>query len=212
MTVTLTSLAARGEDEIAVTFEIQSDGNIQRETFLVSSALVADLRLCKGETTRDCFDAVSHGSQIRNAVKRGLGILGYGSCSERTLCKKLVLKGIDREIAEQAVYELKLAGYIDSRSDALREAERCVAKLWGKRRITATLFSKGYEDDAVHAALYSLEDDGVDFSELCAERIRRYTGGIPTDRAQREKLIASLMRYGFSRSEIKDAFCSVMED
>lgn len=212
MTVTLTSLAARAEDEIAVTFEIKSGDNVQKETFLVSAALVADLRLCKGETTRECFDAVAHGAKVRRAVKRGLGFLAYGSCSERTLCQKLVLKGIDRDIAQRAVLEIKKAGYLDAQADALREAERCVAKLWGKRRIAATLFSKGYDDDAVKSAMYSLEDNGIYFPDVCAERIRRFTGDIPEDRAQREKLIASLVRYGFSHSEIKEAFSLVAED
>ena len=212
MTVTLTSLAARAEDEIAVSFEIKSGDNIQKETFLVSSALVADLRLCKGETTRECFDAVAQGALIHRAVKRGLGILAYGACSERTLCQKLVIKGTDREIAQQAVLEIKKAGYLDSDADALREAEKCIAKLWGKRRIVATLFSKGYEERAVKSAMYSLEDNGVYFPDVCAERIRRFTGEIPEDRAQREKLIASLIRYGFDRSEIREAFSLVAED
>ena len=60
-------------------------------------------------------------------------------------------------------------------------------------------------DEAVNAAMYSLEDNGVDFAEICVERLERTTDAIPNDPKEKQKLIASLVRYGFSTSQIRDA-------
>ena len=212
MTVTILSLSARGSEEIGVTFELRSGEHAQKETFLISAALLADLRLQVGESNQACYDAVCRGAELCRAMKRGLSILGYGSCSETTLCRKLTAKGFDREIAAEAVRELSQGGYLNGGEDALREAERCVAKYWGKRRIAATLFSKGYASDHVRDALDTLEDEGVDYAMLCAQRIRRQVGVVPSEPVARRKLIASLERYGFTASEIRDAFRIAKEE
>ena len=212
MTVTILSLSARGSEEVAVTFELREGEHSQRETFLIPVSLVVDLRLCVGECDRACYDAVCYGAEVFRAVRRGLSILGYGSCSERALCRKLMAKGTAREIAEEAVRQLSRMGYLNGGADALREAERCVAKHWGKRRIAATLFSKGYDQEYVRDALDALEDEGVEYSQLCAERIRMQVGVVPSEPAARRKLIASLERYGFTSSEIREAFRIVTQE
>lgn len=205
MTVELLSLCARNGEEIAVTFLLRQGEYTQKETFLVSAALVADLRLQTGESTQDCYDSVAYGAEVYQAVCKGLYLLGYGSCSARTLCRKLTEKGIRKEIAAEAVKELARQGYLNGHADALREAERCVAKRWGRRRIAAALFAKGYADGDVRSALTRLEEE-VDYVRLCVERIRRQIGTVPTDAAGRRKLTVALQRYGFTGSEIREAF------
>ena len=61
----------------------------------------------------------------------------------------------------------------------MREAERCVAKEWGKRRIVGALRAKGFSDAAIKNALNELEDAGVDYVELCVRRIRKKVGVVP---------------------------------
>ena len=212
MTVSIVSLSARGENEIAVTFELCEGERAQRETFLISSARMADWQLCCGETSQACFDAVSHGAQVYRATKRGLYLLGYGTCSERALCQKLIAKGIARDVAREAVAELSCAGYLNEKADAAREAERCVTKEWGKRRIVAALHAKGFSDEAIKSAMNELEDAGVDYVELCVSRIRKQVGVVPSEPAEKQKLIASQMRCGFSLSEIKEAFSLIQEN
>lgn len=211
MTVTILSLSARGAESVAVTFELRCGEQTQRESFLLSPAQVADLGLCRGESNQACYDAVSTCARIYEAKKRGVILLGYGGCSEQALCRKLVAKGISREIAHMAVAELVSEGYVDPTADALREAERCVAKEWGKRRIVATLRAKGYADEAIRAAMYALEDAEVDFVALCAERIQKQVGVVPSEPAARQKLFASLERYGFSSAEIREAMRRLAE-
>ncbi|MBQ8850145.1 MAG: regulatory protein RecX [Clostridia bacterium] len=205
MTVSVLSVSARGSDEIAVTFEISEGELRQRARFLLSSRAFADLRLTVGECDRSVFDAASEAAELYSAVKRGLFILGYGSCSKKDLCRRLVMKGIPREVANAAVNELAADGFINERADAEREAERCVSKLWGRKKITAHLYNKGYSEEAVKGALYALEDSGVDFSELCAERLRRAYDSLPDDPKDIQRVMAALARCGFSGSEIKTA-------
>lgn len=206
MVLALVSLSAREGEQIAVSFEIRNGEDIQREQFLVPASLVADLRLVKGEVDRACYDAVVRGSELHAAIKRGLGILSYGSASERMLCRKLQMKGIRREIAEEAVEALRRQGYLNPAEDALREADRCIRKLWGRRRIVSALLEKGYSRAVIQETLESLSDDGVDFVEVCAERLRTHVGAVPADLNDRRKLVASLMRYGFENDEIREAF------
>lgn len=212
MTVSVLSVSARGNDEIAVTFEIKEGDMSQRECFLLSARLFADLRIAVGESSRECFDATSEAAELYRATKKGLTLLSYGASSEKALQRKLMMKGFPKDISVRAVKELSDEGYINEESDALREAERSAAKLWGKKRIAAHLYEKGFSDKAVKSAIYGIEDSGTDFTELCAERLRRTAKGIPEDQRERQKLIASLIRYGFSMSEIKEAFETVSND
>ncbi len=212
MTVTLISLSARGERDIAAIFAVEDGEHVQKETYLISSADVVDLKLSCGPCTPECMDAVAKAAEVRHAVKRGLYLLGYGTCSPKQLCRKLMRKEISKSIAEEAVRVLVREGYLNPTADALREAERCIGKLWGKKRIAAALFAKGYPSAITEKTLLTLEDMGVDYAELCAERIRRTVDGVPTDREKQQKLFAALTRYGFSSEEIREAFRKVINE
>ena len=71
MRLEITSLSLRGEDGIAVTFDISSDGHGQRQTFLLDAKTVADLGLKVGECGRELFDEVEYVSKVC-AAKRTL--------------------------------------------------------------------------------------------------------------------------------------------
>ncbi len=208
MTVSILSLSARENGNIAVCFEIVSGEQKQTEAFIISSTAAADLHLQKGECTKELFDTVSEVSQLYLARKKALSILGFGTCSPKMLCRKLIIKGFSRDISAKAVSELMSEGYINSEADAQREAEKCINKLWGKRRIAAALFEKGYSEKDIKSVLFALDDLDTDYSALCAERIKRTVGDIPKDRQEQQKLAAKLRNYGFSSAEIKSAFDS----
>jgi SOS response regulatory protein OraA/RecX len=205
MIVFITALSVYGTDEIAVSIEISNGEHTQKERLVISSAQCADLGLRYGEADKRTYEAVLYASQIHTAVKQGLSILSYGICSENALIRKLISRGNSREIAEIATEELKQNGYIDQDSDAAREAERGAIKLWGKLRITASLREKGYSDDSIRYALTYLRASGVDYVENCADLIRRRWGDIPSDPAERKKMVAAVMRYGYTTDEIRAA-------
>ena len=206
MRIAITSLSARGESGIAVTLEINSAEHSQRETFLLDGRAVADLGLKVGECSREVFEEIEHASRVCTAKNKALFLLGYGASSPKNLARKLVMKGISKDIATDAVKELLADGFLDPREDARREAEKCVSKLLGRKRITATLFEKGYTERDIKYALASIEADGVDYIELCAERIRRSGTAIPDTPDEKRKLVSKLERYGFTLTEIKEAF------
>ncbi len=206
MTITIVSLSPRGERETAVTFSLESGEHVQRQSFLVSAEFVRANALTVGTCDRACYEAVEHDAAVYHALKHGMRALAFGTCSPKRLLQKLSQKGTEYSIAREAVGELCRLGYMDPVADALREAERGVAKEWGRKRIVADLYAKGYTQSEVQQALFGLEDAAVDFVALCTERIRKQVGVVPSEPVERKKLMASLERYGFSHSEIVCAF------
>ncbi len=203
MTLFVESLYAVSSDEIAVCMEIRDGERTQREKFTLGAVDIADLGVVVGECDREKYDAIRNASETHRAVRLGANLLGYGRASEKALVRKLIMKGISKEVATEAVRRLRECGYIDPDRDAAAHAELCTRKLWGRRRITAELYQKGYSDQSIKKAIAELEQT-VDFSELCYERLSRL-GELPEDRDKMRKLVASLVRYGFSSDEIKEA-------
>ncbi len=211
MIFTVLCLTAAGNDGICVTLRTEEGENSCKENFVISIDEYTKLNLSKGECTRETYEILCAEAKIYSAYKRGLYILGFGACSRKALITKLVTKGFGRESATLAVERIAEKGFIDDTASAIREAEICVSKLWGEMRIRASLLQKGYEKQQIDAALFALEDAGVDFGENCKELIKRRYTTLPTDRAQAQKLIAAITRYGYSVSQIKSA-CADIEN
>ena len=93
MQIFITSVAASGNDDIAVSAEIREGEQIQREKFVISADIYATLGISKGECDRELYDLLEGEARICAAYKRALYILGYGSCSMRAMVSKLVAKG-----------------------------------------------------------------------------------------------------------------------
>ena len=205
MTVSIVSLTAHGVEDVCVSFSISNGTDTQTERLVVSAATVADLRLTVGDCNEACFDAVLAAAQKHEATRRALSLLSFGRQSPKALVRKLVQKGIDREKATEAVKELIRRGYLSPRADAYAEATACVAKGWGRTRITSSLYEKGYAAPIVHEALDRLDDDGVDYVENCAALMRRRFPDRSTDPRERAKMYAALARYGYTSSDIREA-------
>ena len=212
MNVTIISLTERSDDCVAVTFLLSQGEHEDFETFLVSRARFSQLKLSVGEASADIYDEVSYYGKLYEACKQAMNFLAYGDCSRRKLISKLRGKGVEPEIAEEAVSELETKGYINDIANAAREAERCARKLWGRRRISAALYEKGYGEEASRKAIFALEDAGIDFTENCAELISKRYKGLPKDPKEKAKLFASMTRYGYSASEINSAIDKIKEE
>ena len=151
------------------------------------------------------FDAVSYAAQVWTATKKGVVLLGYGAASPRGMKTKLIAKGFDKAVAEDAAGELVAMGLIRPFDDASDLARRCTSRLWGKKRIISELYAKGFSSDAVSAAMNSLENAEVDFVKNCRDLIKKRYGELPSDITGKKKLFAALCRYGYSSAEIKQA-------
>lgn len=210
MKIEITSVSARdGGALICLAVALSEADKVDRREFLLLSSQYAELGVKKGAIDEDEFDAVYRASELCAAVRRGMNILGYGACSKRELERKLASKGVEKSLAMGASEMLESMGYVNECEDAARFAERALLKYWGARRITAELYSRGYSADAVSYAMDTLAD--FDFSELCAEYIDKKYKSLPETPEGRKKLFASLLRMGYSTSEIKEAFCAILD-
>ena len=211
MQIAVTSVAASGADDILVGVEMRDREHLQKERFLISTELYADLQISKGECSRELYELLESESKIYAAYKRGLYVLGFGACSEKMLVSKLVAKGFEREASRIAAERIRERGFLSEENNARREAERLAAKLWGETRIRAQLCSKGYDSDSVDDALFALEDSGVDFEDNCIKLVESKCKAkkLPSDRSELQKLIASVMRYGYSASQVKHALSQI---
>ena len=208
MTISLTELKAiNGGDEVCVTIELKEGENKEIKKLFLLAGQYASLRIRKGEISEERFDEIAHAADIASAYKKGLFLLGYGACSEKKLKFKLKTKGFSEGISNEAVEMLVRAGYIDEKSDAERELEKCLSKLWGKKRIIAHLYTKGFAASAIDEASKVL--DTVDFVENCRKLILKdhkdQLEAAREDIALMTKLCAALQRMGYSFSEIKEA-------
>ena len=212
MKIKITGIIARGEREVVVCFEMQSDDakNIETKKFLISGDQLARLQLARGDANEEIFDLVALEARIYGAVKKGLKTLEYGYCSTKALYLKLLRAGFSKDISAKAVVILQKQKLLDDKANARREAEKGVKKLWGSHRIESELLKKGYDSDCAKDALEHLNELGVDYAANCEKLVAMsLQGETPTIR-DLKRLYPSLTRYGYSSSEIKTALVSVL--
>ena len=113
------------------------------------------------------------------ALRCGEHLLSYGSNSMQTLARKLTQRGYSREIAQNAAARLSATGLIDEQKDVRREVEKCLKKLWGAKRISAHLWSKGFAKESMEELPVLLSE--VDFTANCAALLRKHYGALPKD-------------------------------
>ncbi len=205
MTIKIVRLSMANEgDVVCVDILVEQGENSERNRFKLLSSQYAGLRLKRGEISRQTYEEIEEASRICDAYIRGLNILSFGSNTARTLELKLRRRGFDSSAAGAAIELLRTKGYLNENEDIVRELERCLRKLWGKSRIIAHLHQRGYEDEAIFEAEEMLSE--IDFAPRCLEKLYSCCDDLPGDIKERQKLIASLCRYGYSMSDIKYAF------
>ena len=205
MTFNVISVSAGGIGEIIVSFDVREGEKRSVSRFLISDDAYTKLSLTVGMSDMLTYEAVEREAYIYGAYKRAIYLLGFSASSRRALYKKLVSKGFDPEYSRIALDRLSDNGLLCEADSAIREAEKCASKLWGEERIRAALFEKGYSDESISTAFFALEDSGVDFDENCLSLIKKKYSSLPTDKKELQKIISSLMRYGYSLSQIKRA-------
>ncbi len=199
--------APEGRSELLIGVRLESACGYEEKGYLVPLELLDSLNLRLADIPclidEVMLDGLCECDEIAHALHRAYGIISYGACSYRRLERKLFEKGVQHEIAKKAVEIVREKGYIDENYLALRACELCQKKFWGKSRILRKLRDDGYCDEAIEGALSHL--DTVDFAEQCASLIEKRYLPLPSDRYEQQKIFASISRYGYSGSEIKEA-------
>ena len=208
LTLTVRSLQARNDGaEIAVCVLLENGEQKEERQLLLTAEQYCELRPVRGAITEEEFERLEAAAVLCNAIRSGENLLSYGANSVQLLAQKLMRRGFARDVATEAAQKLQAMGLIDEQSDLRRELERCTAKLWGAKRIRAHLWSRGFGTDAMAELPALLEE--IDFVASCTALIRKHYTGVPTDADERRQMIASLSRYGYSITEIREAFAAV---
>ena len=200
-TIAITDIKKSGSECMTVLVTLEGGGESEVYRFTLLSELFLRLELSVGAISRDVLCDVEFWASVTEAYFSACRSFAFAPSSFNMLRTKLVKKGFERGVADQAIELVRAKGYVDERDIALRRAELMVGKLWGQTRILAKLREEGFGDDVSDFVCDYLES--VDMVELCARLIDKKYGGVSGDRREREKLCSALYRYGYSPSEIR---------
>ena len=214
MKINVTALVAlNGGEETCVSIELSDGIHTDLQKHVILTKQYASLRIKKGEISTERYEEIVRAANICSAYKKGLNLLGYSSSSKKNLYYKLRSRGFEDDITEEAIAMLVRDRYLDENYACTREAERCIQKLWGRKRIVSHLYSKGFSEHTVREALEELSE--VDYTENCKKLLlrnhKKQLAIIGEDRAQMTKLVASLERMGYTFSEIKSAISDILD-
>ena len=204
LTITIRALRAQHEGaEMLVQLLLENGEHQEQKSLVITTEQYCEFNLTRGPISEETYERIEEAAELCRALRSGESLLSYGANSVQALTRKLVGKGYNREVAATAAERLAGYGLIDEERDMKREVEKCLRKLWGSKRISAHLWSKGYAAETMRGLSDLLED--IDFSQNCAALIKKHYGEVPTDADEHRRMIASLSRYGYSIGEIREA-------
>lgn len=150
----------------------------------------------------ELYDALHLSAEKTAALREAARILSSGDKSAREIRKKLTMKGFSPGSADHAVAFLVKKGYLNEENACLRIAEAAVhTKHYGKRRIIDYLRSHGYDAAAANHAAESIPEE--DYSGALAYQMRKkYPNAREMSRPEQQKMIAAMMRQGFSAGDV----------
>ena len=138
----------------------------------------------------------------RLAYSQALRFLTLRAHSADELYKKLIKKHRP-SCAHFAVEKCRELGFIDDEDFAVRYAnELAQKKKYGPSRIRQELNLKGIDREIADRVISEIE---IDYSESIIDVIEKKYSGCLSDEKGRRRMIAGLMRLGFSFSDIKSA-------
>ena len=199
MKITIEKITPVREGEAVLLKITLTDGiNVEQTGGEIASDLFFDMGFPMSagdgiEISREKYEALEDATALTSAIKKGAELIGFAQNTKKGLVSKLIHRGFSKDISSRAADYLENVGYIDERT----QAEQLCSELAERR-----LYGKGFSDEAINAAM-QLE---LDFDAICAERIEK-TVNISdfADKVKCRKTVASLMRYGFSVQNIKNA-------
>ena len=185
-----------------LTFEITDGTGCKKEVLSPFVCRVGELPPL-GPVERDTFLFLFAEHRFAEAYEKGLRLLAAGGNSPYLLKQKLRQRGVTASVAEEAVRALEEKGCLSEEDGALREAEKGLAKYWGDRRILAAVRAKGYSEEALSVVRERLASE--DAIGRLVELLRKRRTPRPEGEEALLSLAASLVRYGYTSTEIKRA-------
>ena len=205
-TYTVTSIS-ESPAGISVTVLVCEDGASasSEAQYLISRELWLWGKLQPGVSLAEAaYRDMEHNAAFSRAIARMKSILSYSGQSRRNLVTRLAQYGFEEDICEQAAEYAVEHGFVKEEAQAERSAEIYLhRKYWGKRRIAAELASRGYPEEVIRDAIAAIPEE--DFRRALRAIIEKKYGMPPADPGERQKMVLSLLRLGYTGSEIKDA-------
>ena len=167
---------------------------------------VADGTDLSEEEREELVSAINY----RKAFNKCADYLSRRSHSEKELLDKVIKGGVDRDSAVKAIERFKELGYINDRDFAFEYTEYLLnSKRYSLNRVKQELYYKGISKDIISEAIDGIETDQAQtvINIINKSYVRKLN-----EEGGREKVIAALMRRGFSYSDIKEAFNRLEND
>jgi len=182
---------------------VDENGKMRKVQYPMLCKYVGELQLSRGFADEELVLRIQEYSEISCAYFKACRLLGYSSCSVTGLKRKLREKGFSAEASHTAVNMVCDMGLVDEESFAIREAELCIDKYWGERRIICKLIEKGFGKDAIasvrdHLLFY-------DFEQRCIQAAKKKFGKRIIQRDDFSKAYGYLARLGYSSPQINSA-------
>lgn len=198
-------ISCRDDGRVLISLTVGNASGSEDIEFLILDELFDELykELQAEEIDSEIVERLDFCAAVTAAFSSACASLAFTQGSARALLRKLIAKGFSKAASEAAVGIAVERGYIDESAVARRRAEIMVSKLWGRSRILLKLREEGFSDSAMEEARSYLED--VDFVDGCMRAIKKKYSPIPTERKERDEMYASLMRLGYSSSDVKEA-------
>ncbi len=149
------------------------------------------------------------------ALQKAYRLLSLRPHSEKEMVCKLKAKGFSGAVVQEALEKLRDLKYLHDASFARQWARHlAVNKLWGNRKISASLQEKGISkrliDEAMAAARLELPEDEAVRILTAKKTSKRNTG--PLETKEKHKIFSSLMGRGFPPGLILNSLGRQRED
>jgi len=134
---------------------------------------------------------------VAAARERAVRYLTFKDRSEYEILNKLIDAGFDRNVAQNAVNELKAIGYLDDTRFAMKYlSERIRTKALSKKTLGYELKNKGIDNEIIEKALSEFEID--DYEVALREGKRKFGKYDLKDKKIEQKVCRFLLHRGFS--------------
>jgi regulatory protein len=180
-------------------YQITTDVDFWAEHYYKNGEVITE------EQWQELVDLINY----KKAVDKCYDLLSRRDHSVKELKIKL-LKTVDEVAADKAIDKMLELGYLDDEKYAVTLLNHLIEnKKMSKNFIKQEMFKRGLSSEIISNTLEDIEVDNV---SSCAELIiTKYRNKLCVE-GGKEKVIAALMRKGFSYSDIKDAFDMIEND
>ena len=149
---------------------------------------------------------------IRKAREKAMVYLSYSDHTVKSMYKKLSENGFENDEINEVLEYLTDRGYINEKDYFLRFCRYYAEKKgFGRTKILAKANEKGFSKSQINDIM-DIAFEEINFFEICKRELLKLKVQDISYKKQRDKVISSLMRRGFSLSEIKQAICEYNEN